>query len=172
MKDGLIWSRGIVRCAVWKRGWPLPLYLGKGPNQFVNGSRSALAALLGGGVALESAVAIGFGSGANAPQATDTKLTAPAYYKAISSHTEDGGGGVSFGWFLAGPGGAAHFNEPWLADPGAVGIAISEMGLFANVGNLALPGSVAPGPLIARKTIAPFMLTANLGMCGTWTLTF
>ena len=129
-------------------------------NLFVNAGLPALAALLGGDSAGEFAAAIGFGSGANAPALSDTGLTAPAYYKALGSHSEDGAGSVTFNWSLT------------TADTAAVGITIQELGLFANKNSIALPGANAPSPLLARKTITPIVFTSNMSLSGTWTLTF
>jgi hypothetical protein len=70
----------------------------EGRNLFVYAGRPALASLLGGDTAGESAAAIGFGSGSNTPAVGDTALTAPAYYKALGSHVTDGNGAVAFDW--------------------------------------------------------------------------
>jgi hypothetical protein len=131
-----------------------------GDNLFVNAGLPALAALMGGDTTGEFAAAIGFGSGSNAPSIGDSGLTAPGYYKALDSHNEDGSGSVTFNWSLT------------TADTGAQGITIQELGLFANKGGVALPGSVAPTPLLARKTISPIVFGANMSVSGTWTLTF
>jgi len=58
------------------------------------------------------------------------------------------------------------------ADTGAQGITIQELALFANHGSAALPGTTAPTPMLARKTIAPIVFSAGMSISGTWTLTF
>ncbi|HXN85784.1 MAG TPA: hypothetical protein VN867_06910, partial [Candidatus Binataceae bacterium] len=129
-------------------------------NLFVNAGLPALAALLGGDTTGEFAVAVGFGTGSVAPTLADAGLTAPAYYKALDSHTEDGAGSVTFNWSLT------------TGDPGAVGITIQELGLFANKTVVTLPGATQPSPLLARKTISPIGFTSSMSLVGTWTLTF
>src|SRR5216684_4742050 len=89
-------------------------------NLFVNAGLPALAALMVGDTSGEFATAVGFGSGAGTPALTDTGLTAPFYYKSLDSHAEDGAGSVTFNWSLG------------VADTGAIGISIQELGLFAN----------------------------------------
>lgn len=129
-------------------------------NLFVNAGLPALAALIGGDTSGEFATAIGFGSGAAAPALTDAGLTAPAYYKSLDSHSEDGAGSVTFNWSLG------------VGDTGAVGITIQELGLFANKTAVTLPSATAPTPLLARKTISSIAFTSSMSLSGTWTLTF
>jgi hypothetical protein len=129
-------------------------------NLFVNAGLPALAALMGGDTSGEFAAAIGFGSGGNTPTATDAGLTAPAYYKSLDSHAEDGAGSVTFNWSLG------------AGDTGAVGITIQELGLFANKTVVVLPGATQPTPMLARKTISPILFSANMSLSGVWTLTF
>jgi hypothetical protein len=131
-----------------------------GENLFVNAGLPALAALMGGDTAGQFAAAIGFGSGAGAPTINDTGLSAPAYYKVLDGHSEDGSGSVTFNWSLTS------------ADTGAQGITIQELALFANHGGIGLPGTTAPAPMLARKTISPIVFGANMSVSGTWTLTF
>jgi hypothetical protein len=131
-----------------------------GGNLFVNDGRPALAKLLGGDAAGEFASAIGFGSSGTAPAATDTGLTAAAYYKTLDSHSQDGSGSVTFNWSLG------------AEDTGAQGITIQELGLFADRTSVGLPGSTAPTPLLARKTIAPISFGPSMSITGSWTLTF
>ena len=126
----------------------------------MNAGRPALAALLGGDTTGEFAAAVGFGSGLAAPAVTDSALTAPGYYKTLDSHSEDGNGSVTFNWSLTG------------ADTGALGITIQELALFANHASAGLPGTTAPTPMLARKTIAPIVFGAGMSISGTWTLTF
>jgi hypothetical protein len=136
------------------------VYAAAGANLFVNAGLPALAALLGGDTVGQFASAIGFGSGSKAPTVNDSGLTAPAYYKALDSHSEDGNGSVTFNWSLT------------TADTGAQGITIQELALFANHNGAGLPGTSAPAPMLARKVISPIVFGANMGISGTWTLTF
>ena len=129
-------------------------------NLFVNAGLPALAALMGGDTSGEFATAVGFGSGAGTPALTDTGLTAPAYYKSLDSHAEDGAGSVTFNWSLG------------TADTGAVGITIQELGLFANKTVVILPGTTQPTPMLARKTISPIVFSSSMSLSGVWTLTF
>lgn len=129
-------------------------------NLFVNSGLPALAALMGGDTAGEFAAAVGFGSGSTTPALTDSGLTTPAYYKSLDSHSEDGAGSVTLNWSLG------------VADTGAVGINIQELGLFANKTTVTLPGSTQPTPLLARKTINPILFTSSMSLSGVWTLTF
>ena len=149
---------GIVRMHLVRHGRILWAYEGR--NLFVNAGRPALAALLGGDTAGEFAAAVGFGTGSTAPTVTDTALTAPAYYKALDGHSEDGSGGLTLNWSLT------------TADTGAQGMTIQELAIFANHSNAGLPGTTAPTPMLARKTIAPIVFTAGMSISGTWTLTF
>lgn len=149
---------GIVRVVVLEHAKPIAIL--EDYNLFVNSGLPALAALLGGDGAGEVAVAVGFGSGAAAPTLSDAGLSAPAYYKSLDSHSEDGAGSVTFNWSLT------------TADPGAIGVTIQELGLFANKTTVILPGTNAPSPLLARKTINPITFTSSMSLLGTWTLTF
>ena len=67
---------------------------------------------------------------------------------------------VTFNWSLT------------AADIGALGITIQELALFANHASAGLPGTTAPTPMLARKTIAPIVFGAGMSISGTWTLTF
>ncbi len=136
------------------------IYEAAGENLFVNAGLPALAALMGGDTAGQFGAAIGFGSGAGAPTVTDIALSAPAYYKTLDSHSEDGAGSVTFNWSLT------------TGDTGAQGITIQELALFANHVSIGLPGTTAPTPMLARKTISPIAFGANMSVSGTWTLTF
>jgi hypothetical protein len=149
---------GTVRIHVVERGRVRWEY--EGHNLFVNAGLPALAALLGGDTTGEFAAAVGFGTGSNSPLVTDTGLTTPAYYKALDSHSEDGNGSVTFNWSLT------------TADTGADGITIQELAIFANHGSAGLPGTTAPTPMLARKTIAPIVFGTGMSISGTWTLTF
>ncbi len=129
-------------------------------NLFVNAGLPALAALMGGDTTGEFASAIGFGSGAGAPVLADTGLTAPAYYKSLDSHAEDGTGSVTFNWSLG------------AGDTGAIGTTIQELGLFANHTVVTLPGTTQPTPMLARKTISPILFSSSMSLSGVWTLSF
>ena len=149
---------GVVRIRLLKDGRIVWMFEGR--NLFVNAGKPALAALLGGDTTGEFAAAVGFGSGSNAPTVTDTGLTAPAYYKALDGHSEDGNGGLTLNWSLT------------TSDTGAQGLTIQELAIFANHSNAGLPGTTAPTPMLARKTIAPIVFGAGMSISGTWTLTF
>lgn len=149
---------GVVRIRLFKDG--RIVWMCEGRNLFVNAGKPALAALLGGDTTGEFAAAVGFGSGSNAPMVTDTGLTAPAYYKALDGHSEDGNGGLTLNWSLT------------TSDTGAQGLTIQELAIFANHSNAGLPGTTAPTPMLARKTIAPIVFGAGMSISGTWTLTF
>ncbi|MGH7779730.1 MAG: hypothetical protein ACREQR_07875 [Candidatus Binataceae bacterium] len=149
---------GLVTVRVFERGELI--YQLSGANLFVNAGLPALAALLGGDTAGEFCSAVGFGSGAAAPAVSDLALTTPAYYKAIDSHSEDGNGSVTINWSLT------------TADTGAVSITIQEIALFANHSGVGVPGSSAPAPMLARKTISPIVFTTGMSLAGAWTLTF
>jgi len=103
---------GTVRICLVQRDRIVWTYGGR--NLFVNAGLPALAALLGGDTTGEFAAAVGFGTGSNAPAVTDTALTAPAYYKALDGHSEDGNGGLTLNWSLT------------TADTGAQGLTIQE----------------------------------------------
>jgi hypothetical protein len=59
-----------------------------------------------------------------------------------------------------------------VADTGAVGINIQELGLFANKTSVTLPGTTQPTPMLAHKTISPILFTSSMSLSGIWTLTF
>jgi hypothetical protein len=149
---------GIVRVRIVQDGRIVWAYEGR--NLFVNAGLPALAALLGGDTTGQFAAAVGFGSGSNAPTVTDTGLTAPAYYKALDAHSEDGNGGLTLNWSLT------------TSDTGADGLTIQELAIFANHSSTGLPGTTAPTPMLARKTIAPIVFGSGMSISGTWTLTF
>lgn len=150
--------RGMVMMEIFSRGELI--YRLNGGNLFVNAGLPALAALLGGDTAGEFCSVVGFGSGANAPTINDTGLTAPAYYKPIDGHSEDGNGSVTFNWSLG------------TADTGAQSMTIQEVALFANHTGVGVPGGNAPSPMLARKTLSPIVFTTGMSLAGTWTLTF
>jgi hypothetical protein len=150
--------RGMVRVCVYAHRRLIAVIEDR--NLFVNAGLPALAALTGGDTSGEFAAAIGFGSGSAAPTVNDTGLTAPAYYKSLDSHSEDGLGSVTLNWSLG------------TGDTGAVGINIQELGLFANKTTVTLPGTSQPTPMLAHKTISPILFTSSMSLSGTWTLTF
>ena len=150
--------RGMVRFQVFEKRRLIATIEDR--NLFVNAGLPALAALMGGDTSGEFATAVGFGSGATAPALTDAGLTAPAYYRSLDSHAEDGAGSITFNWSLG------------VGDAGAVGITIQELGLFANKTVVVLPGTTQPTPLLARKTISPILFTSSMSLSGVWTLTF
>ena len=149
---------GLVRIRILQDG--LLLCATEEPNLFVNAGLPALAALLGGDTSGQFAAAIGFGSGSAAPSVADTALTTPVYYKALDSHAEDGNGSVTLNWSLT------------TSDTGADGITIQELALFANHAGVGLPGTTAPSPMLARKTISPIVFGTGMSLSGTWTLIF
>jgi len=156
--DRIVRPRGMVHLEVLDHG--RLVFTVDDHNLFVNSGLPALAALMGGDTVGEFAAAVGFGSGSTTPVVTDSGLTEPAYYKSLDSHSEDGAGSVTLNWSLG------------VADTGAVGINIQELGLFANTTTVTLPGSTQPTPMLARKTISPILFTSSMSLSGVWTLTF
>ena len=156
--EPIVRPRGMVRLEVFENRRLIATIEDR--NLFVNAGLPALAALMGGDISGEFATAVGFGSGAGTPALADTGLTAPAYYKALDSHAEDGAGSVTFNWSLGS------------GDTGAVGTTIQELGLFANKTVVVLPGTTQPTPMLARKTISPILFTSSMSLSGVWTLTF
>lgn len=150
--------RGMVRFELFNNGRLIATVADH--NLFVNSGLPALASLMGGDTSGEFAAAVGFGSGSNTPALTDTGLTTPAYYKSLDSHSENGAGSVTLNWSLG------------VADAGAVGVNIQELGLFANNTTVVLPGTTQPTPMLARKTISPILFTSSMSLSGVWTLTF
>src|ERR1039457_6123174 len=146
--EPIVRPRGMVRFEVFENRRLIATIEDR--NLFVNAGLPALAALMGGDTSGEFATAVGFGSGAGTPALTDTGLTAPAYYKALDSHAEDGAGSVTFNWSLGS------------GDTGAVGTTIQELGLFANKTVVVLPGTTQPTPMLARKTISPILFTSSM----------
>jgi hypothetical protein len=105
---------------VWKR-----------ENLFVNAGLPALANLIAGVTAGQYVAAMGFGSGASAPAATDTGLSgSPTYYNAIGTHSFPSSGSVQFNYALS------------ATDYGAAGMTIQELGLFANSSAAVLPAAI------------------------------
>jgi hypothetical protein len=159
---------GIVACEVWRarRGiWVMDLRWER-RNLIVNGAAVPRSKLLGGDVTDEPISIAGFGSGSAQPLATDTVLTAPAYYNAIASHSYPQAGQVQFNWALTNG-----------VDTGAYGMTFWEMGLFANTGGVALPVAQPSGSAPNITMIAHLLLPASIAyasgvtVTGTWTLT-
>ncbi|MGH7879119.1 MAG: hypothetical protein ACREQD_06435 [Candidatus Binataceae bacterium] len=131
-------------------------------NIFVNAGLPALANLIAGISAGQYVSALGYGSSGLAPAATDTGLNAtPAYYNSVGSHTFPSSGSVQFNYSLL------------TTDYGANGIAIQELGLFANSANVALPavqGSANPAWTAGAAKSAGSLLVdgnGNLQRCTT-----
>ena len=102
----------------------------EGANLFVNAGLPALANLIAGVTAGQYVTAMGFGSGATLPAATDVGLTTtPTYYNAIGAHSFPSSGSVQFAYSLL------------TTDYGASGLTIQELGLFANTANVSLPSA-------------------------------
>jgi len=112
-------------------------------NLFVNSGLPALANLIAGVTAGQSVTAMGFGSGAAAPTAGDTGLTAtPSYYNAIGTYIFPSSGSVQFNYSLQ------------ATDYGATGLTIQELGLYANAAAVSLPAAVGTAnPLWAGSVV-------------------
>src|SRR5437660_4713585 len=116
--------RGIVRLyedgrVIWERA-----------NLFVNAGLPALANLIAGITAGQYVTAMGFGSGAALPAATDVGLSStPTYYNAIGAHSFPSSGSVQFAYSLL------------TTDYAANSLTIQELGLFANSANVNLPSA-------------------------------
>ncbi len=154
--------RGHVRVRAWRRGrflWEIDR-----DNLVVTAGMTPASKLLGGDVTNQSVTAIGAGAGTAAVTVGDTQLTAPAYYKALTSHSYPAAGQVQFNWTLAGG-----------TDTGAIGININELGLFCNTSAIALPvyeASAAPGmTLFAHLLLGLGAFSSGLNFSGSWTIT-
>ncbi len=148
--------RGVVR--LFKRGE----LLWERDNRFVNAGLPALANLIAGVTSGQFVSAMGFGSGAAQPQATDTALGAtPAYYNAIGSYSFPSAGSVEFSYSLL------------TTDYGANGMTIQELGLFANAAGVSLPaaqGSSSPAWTANSAISTGAMIVdanGNLQLCTT-----
>jgi hypothetical protein len=120
-----------------------------GHNLYVNAGLPPLANLIAGVTAGQYVAAMGFGSGATAPAATDTGLTSsPTYYNTIGTHSFPSSGSVQFNYSLL------------TTDYGAVGMTIQELGLFANASALALPA--ATGTANPAWSAATAFVVSNL----------
>jgi hypothetical protein len=134
----------------------------RGRNLFVNAGLPALAKLMAGLTSGEYALAVGFGSGSTAPALTDTDLTGPTkYYNAVGSNSEDGNGSVTFEYALIAG-----------TDTGAYGMTVAEVGLFANLSSVGLPGTTPPHPMLAHALVPAVVFTSAANYAGTWTFTF
>ncbi len=147
--------KGIVR--LWHRG----RLLWECENLFVNAGLTALANLIAGVTAGQYVSVIGFGSGTAAPAVGDTGLTSPYYFKSIDSYSFPSAGSAQFNYSL-------KTTDTGVPNP----LSITELGLFANSGSVALPGGIQPTPLIAHVSVPLFSYTGGGNYSGTWTLTF
>lgn len=103
-------------------------------NLVVNAAAPAMANLAAGASTGHFISAVGFGSGTAAPAVTDTDLgAAPKYYNAVGGSNFPGSGEAQFSCSLS------------ASDYAAVGMTVTEMGLFANSSSIALPASVGAG---------------------------
>jgi len=126
----------------------------EGRNLFVNAGLPALANLIAGITAGQYVSAIGYGSGGIQPSLSDTGLTStPSYYNSIGAHTFPSAGSVQFAYSLL------------TTDYAANGITIQELGLFANLGNVALPSAQGTGNPVwaatAAKTVGSTIADGN-----------
>lgn len=97
-------------------------------NLVVNACLPALANLISGVTTGQFISTVGFGSGTTSPALTDTNLgLAPFYYNAVGTISYPSAGSVQFNYGLS------------ATDLAAVGMNITELGLFANIGAVALP---------------------------------
>lgn len=102
----------------------------RGQNLVVNAGLSSFAHLVGGATSGQSAAAIGYGSGNAQPSVNDTDLTtSPKYYNPVGAATYPSSGTVTFGFSLT------------ATDYAAYGVAIQEIGLYANAAAVMLPAS-------------------------------
>lgn len=116
-------------------------------NLIVNGGRSAIMQLIGGGgTGTKEVTNIGFGTDGANPIITDTALTNP-FSKAVDSVTYPANDSVQFNFSLA----AGENN----------GVTIREFALIC-----------ADGSLFSRKIRAAIEKTAAISLNGTWTITF
>jgi hypothetical protein len=123
-------------------------------NLFVNSGLPVLANLIAGVTVGQPVAAIGFGSGAVSPTASDTGLGAtPAYYNAIGAHSFPSSGSVLFNYSLQ------------TTDYGATGLTIQELGLFANSSAIALPAAIgstnAPWVASVARIVGATIVDAN-----------
>src|SRR5712692_2104594 len=94
-KEDPMRPRGIVRLYGAGR------LIWEGANLFVTAGLPALANLIAGVTAGQYVTAMGFGSGATLPAATDVGLTTtPTYYNAIGAHSFPSSGSVQFAYSL------------------------------------------------------------------------
>ena len=115
------------------------------PNLIVNGSKSILAALVGGvGQPISK---IGVGTGTIAADLTDTGLTDPYYKNIVSVTYPSSPEWAQFNWYLA-------YDE-------LVDVTISEFGLFT-----------AANLLFSRKVYTPIPKSADMAFEGQWTIKF
>jgi hypothetical protein len=163
MTTGAIKLKGVIRVRAFKRG--RLLWTREIENTVVDAHAVPTANLLGGDVANNSVTAIGWGSGVAAAAAGDTVLTAPAYYKAVTSHSYPVAGKVRFAFALIGG-----------TDTGANGINLQELGLFCNTGPASLPFTQPSGAppsmtLFARQLMGLGVYSSALTFNMTWDIT-
>jgi hypothetical protein len=135
VRDALRWlkkrprPRGRVTIRKYVRGrllWTL-----ERENLFVNAGLPCLANLLANQGSGEFVSAVGYGSSGTPATVNDTGLNAtPAYYNAPVSATFTGTATTAIGWAIG------------TTDYGAQGIAVQELGLFANTAAIVLPDIV------------------------------
>lgn len=146
---------GFVRTRAFRRG--RLLWVSERENLKVNTALAPVAHLLGGDVTNFSITAVGFGSGTSVVAVTDTALSAaPAFYKAVTSHSYPVAGQVSFHWDLS-----------YTSDVLARGINIQELGLFCNTGPQSLPyldGGGSPPNMTLFSHILLGLGTLSVGM--------
>jgi hypothetical protein len=155
---------GWLQVRAWKRGkllWEL-----EKKNLVVNGAAVSVAELIGGTgtIAAQAVSAIGFGSGTSTPVVTQTGLTAPAYYKALTSVAYPFAGQVQFTWQLS-----------YSGDPSADAINIQELGLYSNSGAVTLPhydsGSSPPSMTLFSRVLLPLgVMLSSANYTATWTV--
>jgi hypothetical protein len=159
--------KGIVCICKWRRSRRGVFVLEREwrrENLIVNGALALIAELVGGTTGGNFISAVGFGSGTAAPSVTDTDITAPAYYKALSAPTFPQSGQCQFSWEIVGS-----------TDTGAVGLTIQELGFYANTGTVALPISRASGDGAPSMTLCAHVsefvgaIAAGGSYTGTWT---
>ena len=153
---------GVVRVCAFKRG--RMLWERESENLVVTAGLTPAAKLLGGDVTNHPITAMGFGSGSGTPAIGDTQITAPAYYKALVSHSYPTAGQVQFNWSIVAP-----------TDSAAYGINIQELGLFCNTNTTTLPvyqASANPGmTLFAHILMGLGVFGVGLSFSGSWTIT-
>ena len=153
--------RGIVKMRAWKRGrllWEI-----ERENLIVTAGLTPISKLVGGTTANQAITVIGFGAGTAAPVVTDTDITPPAYYKAVTSVSFPTAGQAQFSWSLVGA-----------TDTGAVGLTITELAFYANTGAVSMPvarpsGAAPSLTMYAHLQWPSFTVLSGGTYTGTWT---